>query len=135
MSRDTNKDLEAFERAALSAEAQRVVEWFDLPSGLAKKLGVKRVGLVELTSNEELMCAGRSRNEPIRLAIELMKEAVRYVDEAKLNTADGSADLFWGSRKQGMSSLRQLILSAYGLIHNPTGDDTANFLRSRQSTI
>jgi hypothetical protein len=130
-----NADFETVERETRAAEANRVVEWFTLPAGLSKKLGLKKVGLVELTSNEELMCASRSRNEPVRLAIELMKESVRFADGLKLNTGDGSADTFWASRKQGMSALRQLLLAAYNQVHNPTGDDTASFLQSRQSTI
>ena len=122
------------EGAELVAKAQagRLIHWFDIPPGMSTKIGVSKIGMIELTSGEEMMCTKRAQQDPIRLAFELAKSSVRYVDNDEVNSGDGSADRFWSRQSEGMAMLRQLILSAYGAIHNPETEDVASFLNSRR---
>ena len=117
------------------ATAQRVVHWFDVPEGIAELTQIKKVGLVELTQGEEMMASRRIGTDMIRLAFELPKESLRYLDDTPINMGDLSAESFWASGRPGMSQLRTLITTAYGVIHNPTGDDTRSFLKSRRQNV
>lgn len=127
------RDLRSAEAAMQRKDDNRVVYWFDVPKGVAPPgKEVKRVGLIELTSSEELMCTKRAASDPVRLAFELAKECLRYVDDRIVHSGDGSSDTFWG--QQGMSKLRQCIMAAYGEIHNPKQNDVASFLASRKAS-
>ena|SRR5688572_9360027 len=126
--------LEALAAATAAAKDDRIVHWFDVPRRLAQQTGVVRVGLVELSSGEELMATRRCRNDAIRLAIELPRESLRYVNDKRINTGDLSSEEFWDSTRQGMYQIRQLVLAAYAEVHNPPADETASFLASRRMT-
>jgi hypothetical protein len=117
------------------ADEDRVIYWFDIPQSIQMALGIEKVGMIELTSGEELMATKRCQQDPIRLAFELAKESVRFVNDDAVNTGDGSADAFWSRRGQGMSKLRQLVLGAYGSIHNPIQDEVQAFLKSRRMQV
>jgi hypothetical protein len=111
--------------------ASRVLEIFTLPDGLP----VTTVGLVERTVQEELMASRRAGNDAARLVYELAKESLRMVDGVPVSTGDGSVDAFFARRDLGMSKVRQLILQAVEVIHNPAGSEVRDFLASRQSRI
>ena len=123
----------SFDEAVASANSpgDRTINWFVVPEKIAEATGVARIGMIELTSGEELMATNRAQMNAIRLAFELAKEAVRFVNNDAINTGDGSADVFWGSTRPGMPKLRQLCLAAYGEIHNPVADEVQDFLKSR----
>jgi hypothetical protein len=120
------------ESVARRADEGRLVYWYDVPLELAESTGVRSVGLVELTSGEELM-AGRRATSAVQLAYELAKECLRHSDDALLSTADGSLDAWWARRTPGMSQLRALVVTAYGQIHQPKTPDTEAFLSSRRA--
>ena len=130
------ESAEAGQDAVKRADQNRQLYRYQVPPGLAKTTGVHEVALVELTSGEEIMAAGRAQGSPLRLAFELAKESVRQINgNENINTGDGSSDAFWGRRVPGMSKLRQMVLSAYGEIHNPEVDAVQSFLKSRQVTV
>ncbi len=116
---------------ASSSVSERTINWFTVPEDIANETGVVRVGLVELTSGEELLASNRASNNAIRLAFELAKESVRFANNEEINTADGSADVFWGRTRPGMPKLRSLVLAAFGDIHNPSNAEIDSFLKSR----
>ncbi len=126
---------EQYENAAMAPRPARVVNYFSVPKSLADATGITEVGMVELTSSEELMCAERSRGSQVRLGVELVKESVRRVNGRLVSSADGSVDQFWDQQKEGMSFIRQMLLAAYGEVHNPKVDELKAFLSSRSARV
>ncbi len=110
----------------------RIVYYSDFPPRLAATVGVKVLGIVVLTVNEEMMATQRASNNAIKLAFESAKESLRLIDGVPINTGDLSADQFWARKARGMAQLRSLVLTAYGTIHNPLNEDTQSFLSSRR---
>jgi len=98
----------------------------------SEELNVKTITLVELTADEEVMAAKRARNEPVRLAWELAKEALRGIDDKVLSTADGTADTAW---EKLHPKVRSLLMQGYNELHNTTPESVTSFLTSRQTEI
>ncbi len=115
---------------SLRTAANRPIIYFDVPVSM-HKYGVKRLGFVELSANEELMASKRSGMTPMALQGELTKEAVRFVDGKPVNTGDGSADFFLNSCHP---KIRTLCSAAYQKIHNPEQEETKGFLASMETT-
>lgn len=122
-------------------QPQRLVYWYDIPPRLVALTGIKKVGLIELTSGEEMMATNRTGTNVARLAFEMSKESLRYTvskdSEAvqTLSTGDGTSDVFWESPRQGMSAVRQLVLQAYNSIHSPKNGEIQNFLASQTAKV
>ncbi len=112
--------------------APRALHLFDVPKSIGEAIGVQQVGLVELTAEEELMATKRAQGDAFRLAYELAKEALRSIDGRVLTAADGSTDVAWS--KMG-AKLRQLVMSAYNVLHSPKQEEQASFLGSRQVQV
>lgn len=110
----------------------RAVNLFDVPATIAEESGVKEVGLVQLTSDEELLCFKRAKGENAKLAMELSKMALVEVDGKALNSHDGSIDTFW---KDADPKLRQLVLTAYAELHAAPEEEQAAFLKSRRTRV
>lgn len=133
------KELLHEEQRQVRAETQRPYYWFDIPPRIAMKTGVTKIGCVELTPEEEMMATRRGPNDAARTAFELAKEMLRAVyiggERKILSNGDGSADVFWAKRDEGMAKLRSLVLAAYAKIHNPDQGDVAGFLASQTDTL
>jgi hypothetical protein len=115
---------------AVTGRPEREIFWFDVPKKIARMTGVEKVGMIELTSGEEMMAVRRAEQSAIRLAYELAKESVRYLNDEMVTTGDGSADEFWGKPGRGKAALRQLAIAAYSEIHNPEQEEIDSFLSS-----
>ena len=132
------KDLTSLRDAMQStfASTARVIYWYDIPPRIAATTGVAKIGMVELYTFEELMATNRAPFGNVSaLSQELAKEAIRFVNDEKVNSGDGSVDRFWASQKQNMARLRQLVTTAYGEIHNPDQGETKVFLQSRREAV
>lgn len=101
---------------------------FDVPEGLAKTTGIKKLGLHQLTASEELMATKRARNDTHRLAYELAKQALVEIDGKPITLGDGSADTAWGDMHP---KIRTLAVAAFGELHSPEEDEIAGFLKSQ----
>jgi hypothetical protein len=110
----------------------RAVNLFDVPPEVAAASGVKEVGLVQLTTEEELLCFKRAKGDNAKLAMELSKAALVEADGKPLQSHDGSVDTFW---KDAEPRLRQLILTAYADLHSAKEDDQKDFLASRRTRV
>ena len=115
---------------------KRVVHWFKIPEQLwPESGGVKKLGFVELTANEELFATKRCMGDVARLVFELARESLRYVEDANgvrtIYTSDDSVDLLWGSFHP---SIRNTALSAYNKLHSTKPEQMASFLDSREVT-
>lgn len=118
----------------------RPVTVFTVPAALRSvgRVQVEEIGIVELDTDEEMMATKRSRNDPVRLAFELARESLRWVKKTgaasgqAVTTADGSGDAVWAGVHP---KVRQLIVTAYGVVHNPTDNELALFLASRQVQV
>lgn len=113
-------------------KAPRAVNLFDVPQSIAEASGVKEVGLVQLTSDEELLCFKRAKGDNAKLAMELSKSALVEADGKPLTAHDGSVDTFW---KNADPKLRQLVLSAYAELHAAPEEEQAAFLKSRRTRV
>lgn len=109
----------------------RVIHSFKIPESLAS-YGVKEIGLVELTMEEELLATRRSRGDAVRLAYEYAKECLRVVDGKTVRTIDGSADKVWSAMHP---KVRQLVIRAYGLLHQPKAEEDSAFLESHEIKV
>lgn len=125
------RSLSEAEEIAHRAESARIVYVYDVPQLLAEATGVRELGFVELTANEEIMATKRAVTAG-QLAFELAKECLREENGNKLTSADGSSDVFWSRRVAGMANIRQLAVNAYNDIHVPKEEVVRGFLGSRR---
>ena len=128
------RDIGELDMQAERRERTREIHYYDVPAKLAKSTGISRIGLVELTSNEELMATNRAAANPVRLGYELVKEAVRVINDQPVNTGDGSLERYWERMTKGMAQLRQLANAAYSDIHHAEAADIKAFLESQQTS-
>jgi hypothetical protein len=112
------------------AREQRLVHEYDIPKVLSDECGYRMVGVVSLSADEELMATRRAAGDQVRLAFELAKEALRFVDDQKVSTADGTVDRIW--IKPDFSKVRTLVVTAYNETNQPTQESTQAFLKSRR---
>lgn len=112
------------------ARAQRLVHEYDIPKELVAESGYRTVGVVSLSADEELMATRRAAGDQVRLAFELAKEALRFVDDKAVSTADGTVDPIWN--KPDFSKVRTLVVTAYNATNQPTQESTQAFLKSRR---
>lgn len=115
------------------AKASRPVYTFDVPEKLAAESETSSIAVVQLTAGEEMAASKRAQMEPIRLAYELAKEALRAVNGKPVSTADGTADAWWENPRN--TKIRTLVVSAYNLVNAPSQDETAGFLKSCSVTV
>lgn len=129
-------ELRAAEQRLAAVEASRPLYWYNVPTKLAKQVGVTRIALIELTAGEELRATQRAKDSgQVNLTFELAKESLRRVDDRVISSGDGTSDEFWGQSTPGFSPMRQLILSAYMKIHNAEKDDVESFLASQKTSV
>lgn len=116
----------------VAADAARPLYAFAIPASLARQTGVTKVRMIELKSSEELMATKRAQASGgnLNLAIELVKESLRYVGTSRVSTGDGSVDTWWAKADPGFSKIRQLLMAAYMQLHNPSQDESEDFLSS-----
>jgi len=107
----------------------RPVHFFKVPKGIG---GVLRVGLVELTTGEQLEAAARARGDSVRLQFELAKQCLVQVNEEKLSLGDMTLDKKWGSLHPKVVNL---IAAGYQSLHVPEEEEAAAFLASREDTV
>lgn len=108
----------------------RVIHVYDIPAPMAN--GVQKVGLVELTAQEELQATKRSHGDSMRLAYELAKQSLVEVNDQKVSLADGSADEMWNKMSP---KVRNLVLTAYADLHAPPEGAIEGFLKSHQQRV
>jgi hypothetical protein len=113
-------------------KSTRALFVFQVPAKLSKEIGVKTIGMVELTPAEEIMSSKTAGNEAYQLAYNLAMQSIRKLDDRAVTTADGSAEEAF--RTIGPKG-RTLVINAYNRIHQPEGDDTADFLASMQTVV
>lgn len=119
----------------VATKPERVIQVFEVPERLIEKLGTdkfKSIGMVELTAAEEMAATKRSRQDPLRLAVELTKQAIVEVNGQRVSIANQSVDKAW---EEFPSKIRSLALAAYNELHNPDEEEQKGFLESRATKI
>lgn len=114
-----------------SPTSPRSVYLYTVPAPL-QSYGIAEIGIIELKAGEELMATKRAQQDPMRLAFELAKESLRSVDGKPVSTSDGTSDAIWETMHP---KIRNLIVSAYGDVHQPRNSELADFLTSRQVQV
>jgi hypothetical protein len=113
-------------------KSSRPVNMFDVPKMVSAESGVKEIGMVALTSEEELLCFKRAKGDNAKLASELAKTSLVEADGKALASVDGTVDMFWGGMHP---KLRQLVMTAYAEIHAPPEEEAESFLKSRRTRV
>ena len=108
----------------------RPIYRFTIPPTVAN--GVTGIGMVQLTSDEELRATKRSRNDSHRLAYELAQQALVEVNGSCVSEGDGSRDGAWSKMDP---KVRLLVISAYGELHTPEQEDIDSFLKSQKVSV
>jgi hypothetical protein len=94
--------------------------------------GIEKIGVRELTADEEKMAVRRVGGDSIAIAYELPKQALCEVNGKKVSLADGSTDKIW---EQFSPQLRQLVLRAYAKSNNADDKDVDDFLESESIVV
>lgn len=113
-------------------QQSRVVNVFQVPQSVSNEAGVRSLGLVVLTTNEEMMAFQRGKRDGAKVTLELAKAAVVEVDGKPISLADGSADSFW---LRIHPKLRQLVMEAYASLHGAEQAEVESFLASKTSRV
>jgi hypothetical protein len=112
--------------------SSREVHIYTAPPGV--DVGWKTIGLLELTTDEELAAGRRASatKDAVRAYYERIKQALVEVDGRAIRVDDGSARLTWNTmRPKG----RDLVMFAYNDLHTNKKDVAADFLKSHSSKI
>jgi hypothetical protein len=115
---------------AVADKPARPVHRFTIPKPLAN--GVASIGLVALTAREEMQAAKRGGSDAMRIVYEQVLQSLVEVNEEEVGLANGSAD---SAFEKMAPQVRQLVLTAYQKLHNPSEDATRAFLESQQVKV
>lgn len=122
------------EQLAASARANqsRELHVFTVPKHMAELYGIETVGLVELKASEEEKAAKRAGTNPMTLGSESAKESLRMVNGKAVSTFDGTVDTAWDTMHP---KIRNMVISAYGKLHQPAQDEGMSFLESQTTSV
>lgn len=120
----------ALQERVAKPQIDRPIYRYTIPKNLAN--GVKKVGLVLLTTDEELRATKRAHADTHRLAYELTKQSLAEVDGKPVSEGDGSIDIAWDAMSP---KVRGLVLVAYASLHTPEDEETTSFLKSQQVSV
>lgn len=115
----------AFEEKLVAAKRPSTVHMYTIPENIPGD--VRKVGIKELTAQEELMASKRAGGDPFRIAYEAAKQSLVEVNGNAVSLADGSADKVWAEMHP---QARELIVLAHRKVHSASEEDTADFLQS-----
>jgi hypothetical protein len=108
----------------------REIHTFTIPPPLQN--GIKTVGLVELTAEEELNATKRAQGDGLRLAYEMTKISLVEIDGKTLVRSEGDTDAAF---ERMHPKVRSLVVSAFNSLHAPDDKETLDFLKSRSSRV
>ena len=117
--------------ARAAQQNERPLHVFKVPESLHHH-GIKELGLVELTLDEEMRATQRARGDAIKLASEFAKECLRMVDGQPVRSGDGSADRAMAKMHP---KLRQLLLQGYSMLHQTKAEENVGFLMSHEVRV
>lgn len=124
--------LQPLAAGATGAEARsRPLFTYPIPKSL-HKYGVRSIGLVELTLEEEAAASRRAGNDALKLGLELASTSLRQVNGQDVSVVDGTAD---GAVAKMGSKVRQLLVMAYQKLHMPEKDEIEGFLKGEEVTV
>src|SRR5689334_2959016 len=103
-------------RLAPAAPAPRPIHEFDIPAAYQGEHKIAKIGVVELSPDEELRAARRTGGDQVVLAFELAKEALYEVNDVRVSLANGSTDV---AMKQMTPQARALLVTAYAEVNTP----------------
>lgn len=113
--------------------SDRPVAIYDVPEAerfMFDEIPVVSMGFVELTPREELMALKRANGSAEAAAYESAKACIVEVNEKPIDKTNGDVDRLW----QAMGPRgRQLVIMAYGELHQPSQATQVGFLKSRRT--
>ena len=113
------------------APRERPVHTFTFSKKLATA-EIQSIGLVQLTSDEEVMATKKAANNAANMAQNLVLQSLAEVNGKSVTLADGSTDVAW---KKLSPKQRGLVLTAYAELHTPEDSDVEDFLKSQRVQV
>ena len=114
-----------------ATKKDRPIYVYDVPAE-CEDAEVKSIGLVQLTTGEELMAAKRAHGDNFKLAFELAKQCVAEVNGEKVSVADGTVDTAWTKMTP---QTRNLVMGEYAALHAPPEGAEEAFRKSRRVKV
>jgi hypothetical protein len=112
------------------ASPARVVNEFTVPASIPGN--IRKVGLVEISADDEIAAEERGRGSNEKKSAELCKACIASVNGKTVGLGDGSADAAW---RDMHPKLRTLINTAYVKMNLATNDEAKSFLDSRAAVV
>jgi hypothetical protein len=113
------------EKLFRAEKVQRAVYTYTIPTSI--QCECRSFGMVEITSEEEIMAEKRAAGDRNKVPVELTKQAIVEADGKPMNTGDGSVDALWAKLPP---KVRTLMTTTYYKMHIPSEDETASFFGS-----
>jgi len=104
-----------------------VAHVFTIPKTLQKDGVAKKVGIRELTSDEEITASKVGNYNIAKTEYESVKMSICSLDGKSTSNADGDVDAFWN--KCG-PKVRTLLLKAHNRVNTPQKDEDEDFFKS-----
>ncbi len=105
---------------------------FNIPKTLQREGVAKKVGMRELSSDEELLASKLGKFDMLRSEYEAVKLSICSLDGNSVSTADGTVDVFWN---RCGAKLRTLLLKAHGRVNNPSKAEEDEFFQSETVAV
>jgi hypothetical protein len=113
-----------------TTKSSRPVYVYQIPKLMAD--GITSIGLVQLTTHEEMMAAKRAGSDPVKYVYEQAKQSLVEVNGEKVSLGDGSTEQ--ALDRMG-PQIRSLMMTAFGKLHSPPEDTTADFLNTQSVKV
>jgi hypothetical protein len=125
------------EIAVLSPRSNRPTHTYDVPPRGWAIVGIKSIGLVRLTADEEIAVLQKARSsaklgDAVRVQYELAKAAIVSIDGQALRQHTEALEVAWNALTP---PARTLLLRAYQDLHAVDEDITADFLKGKTTTV
>ena len=114
-----------------ATKKDRPIYVYDVPP-VCGDTAITSIGLVQLTTGEELMAAKRAHGDNFKLAFELAKQCVVEVNGEKVGVGDGSVDTAWNKMTP---QTRNLVMGEYAALHAPPDGAEEAFRKSRRVKV
>lgn len=121
---------EAFQQ--MIPKGSTVITSYIIPKALQRDGVAKKIGMRELTVDEELRCSKLGRGEYMKAQFEAVKTSICMLDDKPVDNSAGVVDVFYG--KIG-PKVRTLLLKKYIDTTTASTEEEDDFFKSEQVRV
>jgi hypothetical protein len=110
---------------SLFEKTPKTVHTYTIPESLRN--GAAKVGMCELTADQELQASRTGRFDLLKAQYEATKLSIVLLDGKVVNRAEIELDRFW---EHASPRVRSLLLQAYNRLSSPSAEETEDFFDS-----